>query len=105
MAKAATKQSHFAPLSPRHEDDSLPEPDHKAALTQTRTPASALTPPTSEDMNARAVDDHDNSSDLSDLDDDDDADDDEIKPAYYHGDGRVPVFMPVILLYHLIYRS
>ena len=61
--------------------------------------SSALTPPTSEDMNKRG---DDASSELSDLDmedpkDEDDTDDDigEIEPAYYYEGGKIPVFTPV----------
>lgn len=63
---------------------------------------SALTPPTSEDMDKR----EDASSELSELDmdmgkDEDEADDDigDIEPGYYYEDGRIPVFTPVCSLH------
>lgn len=87
--------SSFAPPSPHH-DDHLPEHTHKDALN-TRTPASALTPPSSEDMDTKPPGNHDNSSDLSDL-EDDLSDIDEIKPDHYYEGGKIPVFKPVCIL-------
>lgn len=55
-------------------------------------PASALTPPTSEDMNNKA---EDNSSDLSDLEMDSDAEE-EITPDHYYDGGKIPVFKPTM---------
>ncbi|KAF2722036.1 hypothetical protein K431DRAFT_284243 [Polychaeton citri CBS 116435] len=82
-----------AALSPAsHGEDIKPTTEpHPAAK-----PASALTPPTSEEMNHDEPKQDDEESELSDLDMDDD-DEEEIEPDHYwDGDngGRIPVFKP-----------
>lgn len=74
-----------AALSPPPHDESI------TSIPVAKQPT-ALTPPTSEEMNHNA--DHDNSSDLSDLDLDDE-DEEDITPDHYYDGGRVPVFKPV----------
>jgi hypothetical protein len=71
---------------------------HDALSAPPAQKTSALTPPTSEDLDKR----EDASSELSELDmeeanEDDDADDDigDIEPGYYYEDGKIPVFTPV----------
>ena len=76
-----------------------PEPDVKDTIENPPAvvkPATALTPPTSEEMNHDAKKEQDE-SDLSDLDLDDE--EEEIKPDHYwdgENGGRIPVFKPTM---------
>lgn len=61
---------------------------------------SALTPPTSEDLDKI----YGSSSELSELSEPEEEEDDfEIEPDHYWGDGKVPVFKPVRALYKMRY--
>lgn len=78
------------------ETDAVHENDLPPHVAQKH--ASALTPPTSEDLDKH----NDASSELSELDlidEKDEADDDDdigpIEPDHYYGDGKIPVFKPV----------
>lgn len=68
-----------------------PHPTVEAASKHT----SALTPPTSEEMNHEEAKKVHDDSELSDLDLDEDELDD-IQPDHYWDDGRVPVFKPTM---------
>ena len=58
-------------------------------------PATALTPPTSEEMNHEKKKEHED-SELSDLDLDDDDDIEDIEPDHYWDGGKIPVFKPTM---------
>lgn len=60
-----------------------------------KLPHSALTPPTSEEMNMDIKKDSDD-SELSDLDLDDDDDLEDIEPDHYWEGGKIPVFKPTM---------
>lgn len=83
---ATVEQAHPASPDPETIKDTT-EPVAK--------PASALTPPTSEEMNIGEQKQEMEDSELSDLDLDDD-DDEEIEPDHYYGDGKIPVFKPTV---------
>ncbi len=68
-----------------------PHPTVEAAAKH----VSALTPPTSEEMNHEETKKEHDDSELSDLDLDDDELSD-IEPDHYWDDGRVPVFKPTV---------
>ncbi len=55
---------------------------------------SALTPPTSEDLENKAG----SSSELSDVEMEGEGEDEEIFPDHYYGGGKIPVFKPVSFL-------
>ena len=79
-----------AALSPSSNDGLVANPpDLKNATTTTTAPASALTPPTSEDMNTKMEDD------LSDLSELEEEEEEEITPDHYYEGGKIPVFKPV----------
>lgn len=65
------------------------QPDVKFDGPPTKPAASALTPPTSEDMDSKHKD---NSSDLSDIEDEPE---ETIEPDHYYDNGKIPVFKPV----------
>ncbi|GAB7365373.1 hypothetical protein MBLNU230_g6451t1 [Neophaeotheca triangularis] len=78
-------------LSPPRDDV---EPSSETA---TKPGASALTPPTSEEMNnEQRMKNESAESDLSDLDLDDESDGEEIEPDHYYEGGRIPVFKPTM---------
>lgn len=85
VSSVETDMSHDMPLPPQ------PAEKHPTALT----------PPTSEDLDKR----EDASSELSDLEPDDvkeeEAEDDigDVEPDHYYGDGKIPVFKPVCTWY------
>lgn len=82
-----------AALSPSSHDGQAPKfGDQKPANATTTAPASALTPPTSEEMNTKM---EDNMSDLSDLEEDEEEEEEEITPDHYYEGGKIPVFKPV----------
>lgn len=67
----------------------------KPSIEASAKPASALTPPTSEEMNHdEAKKEHDD-SELSDLDLDDE-DEEDIEPDHYWDGGKIPVFKPTM---------
>lgn len=81
----------FTALSPPSLDGSVPITDSKDATAKPTAPVSALTPPTSEDMNTKV---DDSGSELSDVElDEEDAE--EITPDHYYEGGKIPVFKPV----------
>ncbi|GAB7340717.1 hypothetical protein MBLNU457_7101t3 [Dothideomycetes sp. NU457] len=91
-----------AALSPQSHDgnvkhDEQPPQPIATADAPTTAPASALTPPTSDDMNSHKHDD--NASELSDLNDLDD-DDELYAPDHYYGGGKIPVFKPKMAQFH-----
>jgi len=80
-----------AALSPQSHDGPHKDTEPQQATAQANAPTSALTPPTSDDMNSHKHDDND--SELSDL---DDVEDDEhlYAPDHYYDGGKIPVFKP-----------
>jgi hypothetical protein len=74
-----------------------PEPHDIKTTTETvAKPASALTPPTSEEMNHEQPKDNDDESELSELDLDDEEDEGYIEPDHYWDGGKIPVFKPTM---------
>lgn len=94
MAAFDSQPAALSPPSSHIDPDTLPHHTDKDAR-HNRSPASALTPPTSEDMDPKPTDNADASSVLSDPEEEGDLE--EIKPDHYYGDGKVPVFKPVSL--------
>ena len=79
-------------------DDSHPLSPHPSDVKQTTEtdntrPASALTPPTSEEFNHEVKVENED-SDLSDLEMSDD--EEEVEPDHYWDDGKIPVFKPTM---------
>ncbi|WPH04251.1 Hypothetical protein R9X50_00714000 [Acrodontium crateriforme] len=74
-----------------------PEPNEpKLSIEQAAAPsATALTPPTSEEMNHEVKIEEDEESELSELDLDDE-EDEEIEPDHYWDGGKIPVFKPTM---------
>ncbi|KAK5172617.1 uncharacterized protein LTR77_002737 [Saxophila tyrrhenica] len=70
-------------------------PDPKTTIEAAPKPATALTPPTSEEMNHEETKKEHDDSELSDLDLDEDELED-IEPDHYWDNGRVPVFKPTM---------
>ncbi|GAB7352984.1 hypothetical protein MBLNU459_g3550t1 [Dothideomycetes sp. NU459] len=88
-----------AALSPSSHDDpaALPTLAKGAPTAPANAPANALTPPTSEDMDAKMDDGSSDLSELSDIENDDDDDDaEEIVPDHYYDGGKIPVFKPTM---------
>ncbi|KAM0713672.1 hypothetical protein Q7P37_010634 [Cladosporium fusiforme] len=79
-----------APLSPAPHDQ--PKPTTETVPDTGAKPASALTPPASEELNHETKEEE---SELSDLDLSDD-DEEEIEPDHYWDGGNIPVFKPTM---------
>ncbi|OQN98643.1 hypothetical protein B0A48_15309 [Cryoendolithus antarcticus] len=88
-APATTTMTGAAPLSPSPPDEMHPSIEKAQPDTK---PASALTPPTSEEMNHEVK--HDD-SELSDLDMSED-EGEEVVPDHYWDGGKIPVFKPTM---------